>query len=199
MVDCHISSYCCLKPRSSARTVLLSVSRKLVVFWSCFFSTLVNASRRILDCSSMYLSERVEFVSRSWRRRETALKKLSWIVGREEVADEVLVVLFFWELATVWVLLPVEADEGVIDVLFAADAIAEAIDSLIDEVMLVTLEATGTEEASAEELSETESSDCEVAAGVRSGEAALPADGGSVAVALSASSSTVELLSDSGS
>jgi hypothetical protein len=94
IVDCQISSYCCLKPRSSARTVLLSVSRKLVVFCNCFFSTLVNASRKILDCSSMYLRDRVEFVSRSWRRRETALKKLSWIVGREELADDVLVVLF---------------------------------------------------------------------------------------------------------
>ena len=98
MVDCQISSYCCLKPRSSARTVELSVSRKVVVFWSCFFSTLVNASRRILDCSSIYFRERVEFVSRSWRRRETALKKDSWIVGREEVADWVLVVLFFWDV-----------------------------------------------------------------------------------------------------
>jgi len=31
-VLCQISSYCCLKPRSSSRTVLLSVSRNVVVF-----------------------------------------------------------------------------------------------------------------------------------------------------------------------
>jgi hypothetical protein len=98
IVDCQISSYCCLKPPSSANTVLFNMSRKAVVFWSCFFSTLVNASRRILDCSSIYFRDRVEFASRSRRRRETALKKLSWIVGRAEVDDEVLVVLFFWEL-----------------------------------------------------------------------------------------------------
>jgi hypothetical protein len=48
----------------------------------------------------MYFRERVEFVSRSWRRRETALKKDSWIVGRAEVEEEeeVLVVLFLTEL-----------------------------------------------------------------------------------------------------
>jgi hypothetical protein len=48
----------------------------------------------------MYPSESVEFVSKSWSRLETALKKLSWIVGSAEDADEVLVVLFFWLLAT---------------------------------------------------------------------------------------------------
>jgi len=97
-VLCQISSYCCLKPRSSSRTVLFKVSRNVVVFCSCFFSTFVNASRRILDCSSMYFRERVEFVSSSWRRRETALKKDSWIVGREDAAEEVLLVLFLTEL-----------------------------------------------------------------------------------------------------
>jgi hypothetical protein len=76
-VDCQISSYCCLKLRSSSKTVLLSVSRKVLVFCSCFFSTLEKASRRILDCCSMYPSESVELVSKSWSRLETALKKLS--------------------------------------------------------------------------------------------------------------------------
>ncbi len=74
-VLCQISSYCCLNTRSSSKTVEFSVSRNAVVFCSCFFSTFVNASRRILDCSSMYLRERVEFVSRSCNRLETALKK----------------------------------------------------------------------------------------------------------------------------
>jgi hypothetical protein len=97
-VLCQISSYCCLNPRSSSRTVLFRVSRKVVVFCNCFFSTLMNASRRILDCSSMYFRERVEFVSRSWRRRDTALKKDSWIVGRAEAEEEVLLVLFLTEL-----------------------------------------------------------------------------------------------------
>jgi len=97
-VLCQISSYCCLKPRSSSRTVLFRVSRKVVVFCSCFFSTFMNASRSILDCSSMYFRERVELVSNSWRRRETALKNDSWIVGRAEAEEEVLVVLFFTEL-----------------------------------------------------------------------------------------------------
>jgi hypothetical protein len=46
----------------------------------------------------MYFRERVEFVSSSWRRRETALKNDSWIVGRAEVEEDVLVVLFFTEL-----------------------------------------------------------------------------------------------------
>ncbi len=46
----------------------------------------------------MYFRERVEFVSRSWRRRETALKKDSWIVGRAEADEEVLLVLFLTEL-----------------------------------------------------------------------------------------------------
>lgn len=46
----------------------------------------------------MYFRERVELVSSSWRRRETALKKDSWIVGRAEAEEEVLVVLFFIEL-----------------------------------------------------------------------------------------------------
>jgi hypothetical protein len=101
-VLCQISSYCCLKPRSSSRTVLLRMSRKVVVFCSCFFSTFEKASRRILDCSSMYFRESVEFVSRSWRRRETALKKDSCIVGREEAAEEVLVVLFLTELVVFW-------------------------------------------------------------------------------------------------
>jgi len=36
----------------------------------------------------------VEFDSRSWRRRETALKKDSWIVGREVEADDVADDLF---------------------------------------------------------------------------------------------------------
>lgn len=78
-----------------------------MVFWSCFFSTFVNASRKILDCSSMYFRERVEFVSRSWRRRETALKKDSWIVGRAEAEEEVLVVLFLTELVMLCDLLAV--------------------------------------------------------------------------------------------
>jgi hypothetical protein len=52
-VDCHISSYCCRISLSSVRTVLFNVSRKFVVLESCFFSTFVNASRRILDCASM--------------------------------------------------------------------------------------------------------------------------------------------------
>jgi hypothetical protein len=38
---------------------------------------LEKASRRILDCCSMYPSESVELVSKSWSRLETALKKLS--------------------------------------------------------------------------------------------------------------------------
>lgn len=48
----------------------------------------------------MYFRERVELVSRSWRRRETALKKDSWIVGSAGEADEVVVVLFLSELVT---------------------------------------------------------------------------------------------------
>lgn len=82
-----------------------------MVFWSCFFSTFVNASRKILDCSSMYFRERVEFVSRSWRRRETALKKDSWIVGRAEAEEEVLVVLFLTELVMLCDLLAVAVVE----------------------------------------------------------------------------------------
>ena len=89
-VDCHISSYCCRKVRNSARTVLLRVSKNVVVFWSCFFSTFEKASRRILDCSSMYFNDSVELVSSNCRRRETALKKLSWMVGNDEDADVVV-------------------------------------------------------------------------------------------------------------
>ena len=132
-VLCQISSYCWRNWRSSSRTVLFSVSRKVVVFWSCFFSTLVNASRRMRDCSSMYFSERVEFVSRKLRRRETALKKDSWIVGREEEADVVVVVLFLgWvELCVLWVVDAVGGGEmGVSDkdmVELVVAAVAESL------------------------------------------------------------------------
>jgi hypothetical protein len=43
----------------------------------------------------MYFKDNVEFVSSNWSLRETALKKLSWIVGNAEGDDEVLLVLLF--------------------------------------------------------------------------------------------------------
>ena len=46
----------------------------------------------------------MEFVSKKLRRRETALKNDSWIVGREEEADEVSVVLFLELVVLVCVL-----------------------------------------------------------------------------------------------
>lgn len=117
-VLCQISSHCCLKWRSSSSTVLFKVSRKVVVLESCFFSTLVNASRRMRDCSSMYFRDRVEFVSRKLRRRETALKKDSWIVGREEVDEDVAVVLLrgWVELWSFWVVAVGGGEIGVSDV-----------------------------------------------------------------------------------
>lgn len=123
-MDCQISSYCCRNTRSSARTVLFSVSKKMVVFWSCFFSTLEKASLRIRDCSSMYFRDRVEFASSSCNLRETALKKLSWMVGRDGAAD-VAVVLFFCEVTVC---------------LIDADAATDDIDSCASEVVLATLE-----------------------------------------------------------
>lgn len=145
----------------------------------------------------MYFSERVEFVSRSCRRRDTALKKDSWIVGRDEEAEEVLVVLFFWVLVVFEDLLIADGADAALEVLFATEAIGDVIESFMDEVILVRLDAAGCKDASEEIASKTAASDCEVAVGVGGGDTTLPADGGAVAVTLSASSSTVELRSDS--
>lgn len=60
----------------------------------------------------MYFRERVEFVSRKLRRRETALKKDSWIVGRDEEAEEVEVVLFLGLVELMFVFWVVDAVGG---------------------------------------------------------------------------------------
>lgn len=98
------------------------------------------------------------------------------------MADDVLVDLFFWELVTFWGLIVMDVAEEAMEVLFTADAIAEDIDCLMEEVILVTFEAAVIEDASEEELSVTPSSECDVAAGLGGGEATLTADGGAVAV-----------------
>ena len=76
----------------------------------------------------MYFRERVEFVSRKLRRRETALKKDSWIVGRAEEDDVVGVVLFrgWVELCILWIVDAVGGCEiGVSDVwIVLLDAVA---------------------------------------------------------------------------
>ena len=112
------------------------------------------------DCSSMYFSERVEFVSRKLRRRETALKKDSWIVGREEEADVVVVVLFLgWvELCVLWVVDAVGggemgvSDKDMVELVVAAVAESLKVEScdLILSVEWVIVDLTiavGTSEA----------------------------------------------------
>src|SRR5271155_5345606 len=80
-VDCQSWSYCWRKSRSSLRTVLLRYSRNVVVLDNCRCSTRPKASRRFLDCSSMYCNDKDELDSSIWRRFCTDLKKDSWIVG----------------------------------------------------------------------------------------------------------------------
>src|SRR5436190_13532237 len=79
--DCQMWSYCCRNSLSSCRTVVFRFSRKVDVFASWRFSTLLKASRRILDCSSMYSSDRVELASSICRRLLTDLKNDSCVVG----------------------------------------------------------------------------------------------------------------------
>ena len=52
-----------------------------MVLESCRCSTRPKASRRFLDCSSIYCNDRDEFDSSICRRFWTDLKKDSWIVG----------------------------------------------------------------------------------------------------------------------
>ena len=92
-----------------------------------------------------------------------------------------------------------EAADEMLAVLFAEGAIAEDMESFVDELMLVMLDIAVIEEISDDGLSVAALSDAEVAAGVGGGETTLPADGCAVAVTLSGSNSTVEVLSDSGS
>src|SRR3954451_21988927 len=82
--DFQTWSYCSRNSFSSCRTVTFRFSRNVEVFASCRFSTLLNASRRMRDCSSMYRRERVEFDSSICSRLWTDLKKDSWVVGFAE-------------------------------------------------------------------------------------------------------------------
>ena len=77
---------------------MLRFSRNVDVLASWRFSTLLNASLRIRDCSSMYSRERVEFDSRLCSRLLTDLKKDSCVVGFGAVGlvnddDDVVVVV----------------------------------------------------------------------------------------------------------
>src|SRR4051812_44504562 len=92
-VDCQIWSYWVRTVRSSARTVLLRLSRKTSTRPACFFSILRRVSWRKRDCSSMYWSEREVLDSRSCRRLVTVLKNDSWTVGEAEEALEEAVLL----------------------------------------------------------------------------------------------------------
>src|SRR5690242_18956984 len=62
-------------------TVVFIYSRNFSVFASCFFSTLMKASLKMRDCSSMYCSERVLLASRYCRRLWIDLKNDSWVEG----------------------------------------------------------------------------------------------------------------------
>ena len=71
-------------------TVLLRWARKFVVDVSWRFSTLLKASRRMRDCSSMYCKLRVLLLSSCCRRLCTDLKKDSWVEGCAGWADVLL-------------------------------------------------------------------------------------------------------------